>query len=106
MTKYLLHGRACAIAEFLPRDREGSNAEGGNGEGGKGKEVGWGKEEGRRGKIRGNISQGDMISNTWVDIGYRVDQWLQTDRIPGATEIIAFIDSYMHLECLGGMRLG
>ena len=27
------------------------------------------------------------------------------DRMPGATEAMVFIDSYKHMECLGGMRL-
>ena len=40
-----------------------------------------------------------------MDIGYRVDLWLQSDRKPGATEATAFTDSYKHMECLGGMRL-
>ena len=29
-----------------------------------------------------------------MDIGYRVYQWLQADRMPGATEAMAFTDSY------------
>ena len=40
-----------------------------------------------------------------MDIGYRVNQWLLADRVPGMTEAIAFTDSYKHMECLGGMRL-
>ena len=40
-----------------------------------------------------------------MDIGYRVNQWLQADRMPGMTEAITFTDSYKHMECLGGMRL-
>ena len=35
--------------------------------------------------------------------GYRVE--MQADRMPGATEATVFTDSYMHMECLGGMRL-
>ena len=38
-------------------------------------------------------------------IGYRVNQWLQADRIPGMTEAIVFTDRYKHMEYLGGMRL-
>ena len=38
-----------------------------------------------------------------MDIGYRVNQWLQADRMPGMTEAITFTDSYKHVECLGGM---
>ena len=34
--------------------------------------------------------------------GHRVE--LQTDRMPVATEAMAFTDSY-HMECLGEMRL-
>ena len=26
--------------------------------------------------------------------------------MPGATEAMVFVDSYKHMECLGGMRLG
>ena len=40
-----------------------------------------------------------------IHVGYRVNQWLQADRMPGMTEAIAFTDSYKHMECLGGMRL-
>ena len=40
-----------------------------------------------------------------MDIGYRVYQWLQADRMTGMTEAIVFTDSYKHMECLGGMRL-
>ena len=40
-----------------------------------------------------------------MDTFYRVNQWLQADRIPGMTEAIAFTDSYKHKECLDGMRL-
>ena len=38
-----------------------------------------------------------------MDIGYRIE--LQADRMPGATEAMAFTDSYKHMSCLGGMRL-
>ena len=40
-----------------------------------------------------------------MDIGYRVNQWRQADRMPGMTEAIMFTDSYKHMECLDGMRL-
>ena len=40
-----------------------------------------------------------------MDIGYRVNQWLQADRMPGMTKAITFTDSYKHMECLGEMRL-
>ena len=38
-----------------------------------------------------------------MDISYRVE--LQADRMPWATEAMAFTDHYKHMECLGGMRL-
>ena len=40
-----------------------------------------------------------------MDIGYRVNYWLQADRMNGITEAIAFTDSYKHMECLGVMSL-
>ena len=40
-----------------------------------------------------------------MDIGYRFNQYLQADRMPGTTEAITFTDSYKHMECLGGMML-
>ena len=38
-----------------------------------------------------------------MDIGNRVE--LQADRMSGATEAMAFTDSYKHMECLSSMRL-
>ena len=38
-------------------------------------------------------------------MAYRIDQWPQADRMPEATEAMAFTDCYKHMECLGGMRL-
>ena len=38
-----------------------------------------------------------------IHVGHRVE--LQADRVPRATEAMAFTDSYKHMECLGGMRL-
>ena len=38
-----------------------------------------------------------------MDIGYKIEQWQQTDRMPGATGAMAFTDCYKCMECLGGM---
>ena len=38
-----------------------------------------------------------------MDIGFRVE--LPADRMPGATEAMAFTDSCKHMECLSRMRL-
>ena len=40
-----------------------------------------------------------------MGIGYRFNEQLQADRMPGTTDAIAFTDSYKHMECLGVMRL-
>ena len=57
-------------------------------------EVGrWAKGMGEEGARGGGISQMDM------------EYLAEADRMPGATEAMAFTDSYKHMECLGGMRL-
>ena len=57
-------------------------------------EVGRGaKGMGEGGARGGGISQMDM------------EYLAEADRMPGATEAMAFTDSYKHMECLGGMRL-
>ena len=40
-----------------------------------------------------------------MDIGYRVEKWQQTDRMPMATGAMAFTDCCKQMECLGGMLL-
>ena len=86
----------------------GGQQGGGNGEG----EMGRGQQEegdgeGATGRGRwaqgakgmGEVARGGGISQ--MDIEYLAE----ADRMPEATEAMAFTDSYKHIECLDGMRL-
>ena len=74
---------------------DGREGWGGGGEGGNGEVEKKAQEEGGLHRW--------ILWNAWVDIGFWVE--LQADTMPGATEAMAFTDSYKHMECLDGMRL-
>ena len=66
----------------------GAMVRGVNGEG----ERGGGNIEGEKLHEEGGFHRW-IRWNAWVDIGYRVEQWQQTDRMPGTTGAMAFTDA-------------